>query len=119
MNANNIAAIVLTIKILDHHSHSSTTKTDLQDFMKVVSGLERERPHPAAGDKEEEEEEEFSAGRGLYARARCCERVRISSSRAGAALYPRLLGLYQRVDTNTYKMGSAWRFLTKPDNSTG
>ena len=88
--------------------------------MKVVSGLERERPHPGAGDKEEEEEEEeFSAGRGLYARARCCERVRISSSRAGAALYPRLLGLYQRVDTNTYKMGSARRFLTKPDNSTG
>ena len=89
--------------------------------MKIVSGLERERPHPGAGDKEEEEEEEeeFSAGRGLYARARCCERVRISSSRAGAALYPRLLGLYQRVDTNTYKMGSARRFLTKPDNSTG
>ena len=93
--------------------------------MKVVSGLERARPHPGAGDKEEEEEEEFSAGpgsstgRGLYARARCCERVRISSSRAGAALYPQLLGLYQRVDTNTYKMGSARRFLTKPDNSTG
>ena len=85
--------------------------------MKVVSGLERERPHPGAG--EEEEKEEFSTGRGLYARARCCERVRISSSRAGAALYPRLLGLYQRVDSNTYKMASAWRFLTKPDNSTG
>ena len=89
--------------------------------MKAVSGLERERPHPGAGDKEEEEEEEeeFSAGRGLYARARCCERVRISSSRAGAALYPRLLGLYQRVDSNTYKMGSGRSFLTKPDNSTG
>ena len=93
--------------------------------MKVVSGLERARPHPGAGDKEEDEDEEFSAGprsstgRGLYARARCCDRVRISSSRAGAALYPQLLGLYQRVDTNTYKMGSARRFLTKPDNSTG